>query len=321
MNHQDLKTNLTFLFDGSTAIGLNMYMIMSTDNGDNIKKADLDEAIINDLKDKFLNNIKIELIENTDLILKGISQADTRRNIVYHYDLEDQLLGLKFLKNFSEDEHADLFSFSNDSLRNISGFLFLIGSADEKIALYKKMYPISLMQRDSALMIFHSKTRFVKMEEDILKIDYKYDFLQIKNDLFILNTNTLEKYFGFEETIRKQAICNINLIAAANLVQEIDSLNEMVTDIKFARKIMKLRRNSPVLNLPFVRIRSFIQAHPKLKKKLRFNDDESKISLDTKVSKELFLKLLDDDFLKSELTELLYDSEIKAALENEEVIN
>ncbi|MCY3628153.1 MAG: DUF4868 domain-containing protein [Gammaproteobacteria bacterium] len=45
--------------------------------------------------------------------------------------------------------------------------------------------------------------------------------------------------------------------------------------------------------------------------RIRFNDREDKIVLDTKKSKDLFIKLLMDDFLTSELTSYHYESVVK----------
>ena len=66
--------------------------------------------------------------------------------------------------------------------------------------------------------------------------------------------------------------------------------------------------------MPTTTVMAFIQQHPILKKKIRLNADNTKVSLDTKVSQELFIKLLNDDFLKSELTMLLYDSQNKDSM-------
>ena len=57
----------------------------------------------------------------------------------------------------------------------------------------------------------------------------------------------------------------------------------------------------------------FIKKHPVTKSKLKLNGDD-KLILDTKISVEIFLKLLDDDYLQSELTKLLYDSRSKDGL-------
>lgn len=318
MNKQELFDSLQFLFDDQGVIGLNMYMILNTADGFVKRKADLEQSVIDELKDKFLTRIKSQWVDNAELNVSEISQADNRNNTIYHYDLEIKPDGLGFIEELLTDEHAELFSFTNDNVTDISGFIFLLGNADRKIALYRKMYPISLMRRDSILMIFNARTRFEKVEEDIIKLDDKIDFLQSNTDLMIANVYTLERFFGFETIIRNQATSNLRLLEESNLLEEVESLKEMALELKFAKKIMKLKRQSPVLTLPFDRIKSFIKNHPKLRKRLRFNTAETKIALDTKTSKELFLKLIDDDFLKSELTDLLYESEIKDPLTNDE---
>lgn len=50
---------------------------------------------------------------------------------------------------------------------------------------------------------------------------------------------------------------------------------------------------------------------------MRYTPDGTQFALDTKVSKDLFVKLLNDDFLTSELTQLYYDSLAKDNIENE----
>jgi hypothetical protein len=108
------------------------------------------------------------------------------------------------------------------------------------------------------------------------------------------------------------------MIDDSGILEDVSPLKAMSLQIKYAKKIVLLKRESPVLKLPFNRIKDFVKMHPKLRNRLRFNRLETKIALDTIKSKELFLKLLDDDFLKSELTDLLYESEIKDPLTNEE---
>ena len=55
-----------------------------------------------------------------------------------------------------------------------------------------------------------------------------------------------------------------------------------------------------------------------LKNRMRYTPDNTQFMLDTKASKQLFVKLLNDDFLTSELTRLYYDSLAKDFIESEE---
>ena len=103
-------------------------------------------------------------------------------------------------------------------------------------------------------------------------------------------------------------------------MSNIDSLKELVNDVRFARKLTKVARNSPVIqrNIPNVDIIEFSKKHPLTKNKMRYNEDQTQFLLDTKVSKDLLIKILNDDLLTSELTKLYYDSLAKDGIEVEE---
>jgi hypothetical protein len=61
-------------------------------------------------------------------------------------------------------------------------------------------------------------------------------------------------------------------------------------------------------NIPNDQLISFVTNHSKLKDNIKTNDDKNKFVLKTNKSCDYFLKLLDDDFLKSELTQEEYEA-------------
>ena len=64
-------------------------------------------------------------------------------------------------------------------------------------------------------------------------------------------------------------------------------------------------------------LHGFTNTHPALKGSFKYNEDGTKLNLKTKISQNLFLKLLNDDFLQSELTKIFYDSIAKDSVEEE----
>ena len=52
----------------------------------------------------------------------------------------------------------------------------------------------------------------------------------------------------------------------------------------------------------------FTKTTSKLTGKFKYSEDGTKIRLDTKKSKDVFLKLMNDAFLRSELTEQYYEA-------------
>ncbi len=318
MNLQELRTDLAFLFDPEQEIGLSMYFILEGENGAEVKQADITAEVRTTLRDQFINYIRTTFHDNDELHFTDISSADTRRNAAYFFDLDEKPDGLQVLQDLLEDENADFFDFNNDEFDNISGFVFLLGNENNKLALYKKQYPINLLKRGAILRLFPAGTRLDELKQDVLAISNKVDFVQVDDGLIIMNVQTLERFFGFEDVIKSQAQISLGVIDDAGFLADIESLQELATSLPSARKLMRVKADSPVLQLPFEHVRDFIKQHPKLKKRIRFNADETQIALDTKVSKQLFLKLLDDDYLKSELTQFNYDSEIKSRLSEEE---
>ena len=64
-------------------------------------------------------------------------------------------------------------------------------------------------------------------------------------------------------------------------------------------------------NIPNEAIIEFTKTFPILKEKMKYTSDGKQIILKTKLSKELFIKMLDDAFLTSQLTKLFYESKAK----------
>ena len=50
---------------------------------------------------------------------------------------------------------------------------------------------------------------------------------------------------------------------------------------------------------------------------MKYNEDGTQIILETKLSKELFIKMLDDAYLTSQLTQQFYESKAKDEVELE----
>lgn len=312
MNRQQITEKLNFLFNLNNVIGLSMFIVLKVEGEFSVKRADITAGVRDALRNQFRTFLQNEIVNNDDLVFASILESDGKTKGVFTFDVEEKPDGVGSLSDLLEDEQVETFNFANESLEHLFGFIFLLGNAEEKIALYKKHYPINAIQRDRILMVKKSATRLEEVGEDIIKIDSSIQFVQIEDNLLILDTNTLERFFGFEQVIQARATANVNnLIAGTNFLVDQNGLLGRLTNVTFARKLMKLNENSPVLLVDFDKLKEFIKQHPKLSKSIKFNADESRIALQTNVSMELFIKLLDDDYLKSELTDFLYEADRK----------
>lgn len=314
MEVENLKEALKDIIENEQT-SLELYMIVN----DVIKFATISNEAASNLLQLFKQNISDTLLSNeSEYRLKSIDHVhDEDANTYYYFDNENIYEKIENILDFTGDG-TDTFSFNDEGFSDIDTFLIKIGTDEHNILLYKKNYPINLMTRGKTLFFRKSDENIDELKDDILKIDRSFQFLVFGNHVLIINLKMLETQLGYESVIIKKAREALATIGAIDFLDDIGKMEEMVSSKRIAKKI-HLVRNSPVIdiiNTNQPKVVSFIETHPELKKSLKFNDD-GKLELKSKVSVEKFLKLLDDDYLKSELTDLLYDSLNKDTLEVE----
>lgn len=310
MNKQELNQGVQACIENA---GIEMYLGMKDGN---VLKANIRNNEQGELAQMFINEITTRITQNNDIGLIDISAADDRNNVIYRYDLDNLPEELSSLNYVIENEDIPVFSFQNNELSDINSFVFIIGNANHQLVIYKQNYPINLFRRHSTYAIKKGDNQFERMDDDFLKINSKFDFFKIENNLFILDLKTLERFFGFHDVIKTEAERGIQSIEEFDLLENPQELRDMLDDISFARKLTKISSASPVLGtISNDRIIEFASNHPALRGKIRFNNDMTKISLHSKKAKQLFLKILNDDYLISELTTKYYDSLAKDIIE------
>lgn len=300
------------------ACSAEFYFLLEEGGQISIKRADIDQIASDELARNFIDTISSTVLLNDELSLLNISGADDRANAIYRYDLPEVPRQIQHLATILQSDDFDIFSFDANDLAHLEGILIILGHGQQQLALYKHQYPVALLKRDSAfsLVRIRNQNRLVKLEDDVLRINSKFEFMRIGDEYFIVDIKTLERFFGFHEAVRNVATQGIANIDRAQLVVDTASLTARLDDISFSRKLVRAARASPVLGvIPNAQVITFVNTHPALRDKFRLSDDGTKLKLDTKVSQDLFLKLLNDDFLQSELTKRYYASLAKDNLE------
>lgn len=315
MTINNLKEDITAVLD-SKAVSAEIYFVLKAPEGHQIKMADLDQISHTEIFEQCKDSIRSILL-NEELSLLNISESDSRSDVVYKYDLAEVPKKLGCLKQVSDSDDFEDFKFDNDNLSDLEGILIVIGNHEKQLVIYKYQYPIYLLNRKGfSLKRIKNQSRFEKLDEEVLKINPTFEFLYINNDYYVFDLKLLERVFGFHQAIMNDARAGINVIAAANLVDDINHLINRLDNIRFAKKLLRATKNSPVLGIiSLENIISFADSHPLLKKKLKVNAAGTRLDLRTKVSQNLFMKLLNDDLLQSELTKMFYDSVSKDKVE------
>lgn len=323
MTSSELKSRLNRLLriDSPSAI---VSFLLKDNNGYLIKKADIlmndVGGIVSSTREQ-LQNLVCQMDDNDDFQVKNLSDADDRKNVIYKYDLNEKP---DFFQAFDEiTEHQNnyftrdnnrIFDFNEDSLDKVDGYFILFGLDNDYILTYRKNFSVNLFKRNKIYLVKKDRTQFTTMKDDFLRVDAKIDLFML-DGIYIQNVDSLEKFYEFHQIISKEAKESIDIIEQLDIVDNLDVLRERTDELSFARKLTKISTHSPVFTLKKEIIIDFARKHPFLSKSFRFSGDGKHILLDTKKSQDFFIKLLNDDFLHSELTDSQYVTPSKDRIE------
>ncbi len=292
-----------------------VYFVLRSSN--EIKKADFRKDVLDAVKQGLIESLKAErsLFDkdpNRDVVL--LSQSDDRKNVVYQYDFDDKPLFLQTIEKIAAYTRADVnvFRFESDKLSDIEYFVFEIGTADNKIVLWRKNFPFNLMHQSNGRFFFtKSDSQFELIRDDILRMDSAIDGILMDGMFYVLNMAYLDNNQDFTSIISKQATDAIEKLKKLDIA-DMDCIKERLSDISFSRRLIKISRNSPVLKLSAQSILDFVSEDTSLSKVLKIK--EGKIDLSSKKAQNSFIKLLNDDYLYSRLTKNTYETLAKNKL-------
>ena len=306
MNKQELNEALAFINAPEGELQIIIYANISGANEP--RRLDIKEEDLTELRKLFVASIESSIISKEDHTVLLLSSADERGNCFYQYDLEVPE-GLGHLETIIGNDSLQNFDFNKNKFESIESLIIVLADSKHEISLFKKLSTVEVIGR-GGFILGKSKHRIERFKDQLLRITSSFQALRVGGEIIIINLDAIEKEFGFHEVIIKEATKSLSVIEEKELVDNIESLKDLVSDVRFARKLTKVARNSPVIRLgiPNENIITFAKKHPLTKKKMKYNDNQTKFHLDTKVSKNLLIKILNDDLLTSELTKLYYDS-------------
>ena len=322
---EELKAKLQTIVK-QKGTNIDVFFIMKGADGGVVKKANIANGATDGLRKAHLDNIGqlVSMMEEgiDGLTVLNLSAADDRKTAIYRYDLDNRPQFFDAFKEIADHQYDDyfteengrLFDFTKDKLSQIDAFVILLGNADNSLMIYRKNYSVNLFKRDRIYLVKESNTRFDTMKDDFIRLDAKIDFLYVNDEVYIYNLDVLERFGDFYQIITKEATISLGDIDTLSLVANLDILSDRLDDLRFARKLAKISKDSPVFKVPQADIIQFTKKHPFLKDKFKYTADGSQIELNTKLSQDNFIKLLNDDFLRSELTKVNYESPAKNRL-------
>lgn len=316
MTLEKIREIVTSLKNSQTTNAI-LYFLLKVGDEYKLKKADLEREAQVELTAKEKQEID-EPFLSEELKIKDLTTSDERRDIVYLYNLAPIPEELQFLFSVLDSNfRVETFNKREDSLNDLKAMIVAIGDGDNSSSIYKFHFPTNTYHT-KGLSIYNAQTgtsRFEKLDKEVVRVGNSYEFINIESQIYVTNLKILEKFFGYKDATKKTASENLKKLEARGLIENIELLEKRITelgDMTFSRKVIRALSHSPVIEkVSNEHILSFVENHKLLGKKIKLNNDKTKMILSTKVSQNYFMKLLNDDYLKSELTDLDYEAPSK----------
>ena len=294
--------------------GMNLYFILHQQDDYILKKANAKNEALAPIKTVLRDNLLQlrQMMDEPTFAVLNLSGAEDRKNVIYQYDLEEELRPISLMKEVDANLFNDgyftannnrVFNFDTDNFEDVDAWVASYGVEGNHIIIYRKTFSVNLLKQGRNLFIFKDAEQIDIVKDDIFRIDGKIDFFLLDNTALIYNISILEKFNDFKDIVQRSARSSIQQIAAVDLVEDIAKLRERAeSDISFARKLIKVTTNALILNVvDKERIIQFAREHAYLSRRLKVSAD-NKFELEKKSAQNLFIQLLDDAFLHSELS-------------------
>lgn len=308
MSKQEFCSGINKIINQNISYGLKVFACVKEEDSDNIKIKNFN------MLDKLQDNIKqliVGVIEeqylSEDIEFDGIENIADNRKIIYELEQNEEYKPFEFLNNIDAVKE----NFNNDDTEKLMGFIFKFNLNSENIFVYQQAYSGTRIKNKNVLHVVKMGTdKFDLFNKQLLRIDRRAEIIILNDRLYIKNIGVLQEKFKFQKYVRGEADGVIVKIENLDIVTNIDKIKACESEEKltYAKKIMKLK-HSPVLRVDKEILINRLNTIEKYKDIINIID--GKIKTDTKKDVMNVLKMLNDDYLKSELTDTEYDSSIK----------
>ena len=309
MEKERIKSYVASIINSGHEFGIKVYTIINSLNNAEIKEMLIEDKLKNHLSDMIENELNRKLLCEDILIEDSKNISEQRVNCLYDIRTSESYNPFSFLDNI--DNNIDQYDVNEG--KNITGFLFKINLNENCFWAFQQIYPVNKISKKKSIPIISKDTVFELIDKDIILLSSRIDLLVIKNHIVTDNIKLLQDKCGFDQFIRMEANLTLEKIITKGLLSNPEMLANAIGQDKttVAKKIMKAK-NSPVFSIDNEELFRSIKKHNRYKNLISFDND--KIIINTKNDVENFIKMLNDDFLKSELTQIEYDSETKTII-------
>jgi len=278
----------------------------------NLVKTDIDPSIGRSLVEVASEQISSALKCESECVEYGISP---------YYDKEVteflRYAEVPYLSELiKETASIKLKKFNRDATKNIFGYILKVRNNDDDKTLYlfRKYSPKKLLEINKITISIKGDGKFTSFDDSIVALDKTYDAAFISNDeedlsdlnIVIFCRFYFELLFSFIEYYEKEIDNNKEIIEKKGILK---NPHEMISlckkDSRIIKKFARIIKNGALDSMEIEKIIDVVTQF-----NLKINLEDNKLIVD-KENIWIILRILNDDYLKSQITDSMYETHAK----------
>lgn len=314
MTLEELHEKLSFLYNENVETHISFYATTPTTS---LCLFNIEDQFLDELKELFIEEIKLVTDnQSPNFTLENYSSSTKQLDAIFQYDLQDDLRPeMQLMKDVQAIIEPNLFVINpENSIDQVNGLYIVIRSANHVISLYKHIFGVDKIYAQKSWFLVHSNEQFVKQQESMLRISPTFQMLCVDDDIIMTDIQKLERIMDLKEVLTNRAAEHIaTIVNQRQLVKDSIQLERVSKEPTMAKKLIHALTEGKVFvhNISNDVIIKFAQ---KKNAKLNMTYQGNQFDLTNKAEARRFIKLIDDDYLTSELTKEDYDANQKQEL-------
>ena len=274
----------------------------------NIYRGRMHQDMPGEIVELFYPRIKRILVEREYTLEAYNPELNPDRNVVWQYPTGEVPFYNKILEGLpnAEDVYYD-----DDELPYERIWAVWIKLKIKKAVFYilKKITPSKVLTTGGVMaLVFRSQT-FRSLKKDVLTMDGSFDVFVCNDTLVFENKQNFERALLYEEI--KQEVANETLeeIRGINIIENFDAFKDMLANDKHSiNKLNKLKSKRYFREKTFKDYCKIIRDYGVA---IGIDETGEQFAITGKAQAKLLVKVLNDDYLKSELTAIKYSAHSK----------
>lgn len=317
MTKEQLILELQFIIDDNIEKTLNVFVTTDSTGLQLFNIVDRDLSELTRMFSQSINSVAIE----REYDVEDYSTSLKRNDILHVYDLNDQqtveMVRMAEVVGIQDPEYFDK---SVTHIENINGVYIVIKDVDNQhiITLFKKITNVDKAYAASAFFIFGKENRlFERQKENMLRISPTFQMMRVNEEIILTDLDKLEKPLHLDAILQKETERDVKTLGKG-LITNNEHLLSVCHKPKNCQKLQHALQKSKVViklkdgSLDVRKIIDFVKNKTSLK--FHYNHDGNRFDLRSEAEAIRFIKLMDDDYLLSELTGEKYDSGLKDSM-------